>query len=819
MDPAITLSNCIQLIHKCVVVGDRARTARSSCQRLVSRLKPLKPLLEEIRESKLLPFSGAIAGFASLENGLAKAKELLELCGGNGSHLYTVTILHCKIIRVRSSTLMLSSHTDIQLELITRELKRTKYHVDASDECLAEEIEVILREQTQGLKIAPEVLQKVADKLDLGSSEAVAQEISVLEKERKHAQSEDSSLNVELLDQLLTLAEQMKEVLKDRLPSGLNIPTDFRCPLSLELMSDPVIVASGQTYERAYIQKWIDQGNTRCPKTFQTLSHKNLIPNYTVKALIANWCEANRMPLPVPVRLESVVSTQQQPLTSPGISRAEPDFNDESTTHDVDLSSGLADRAKGQPRVLRSNFRKSSGSGELETVTSSTLGENQGEPSQAATTAGAGSSGELEGNMHQTPLRSDRDLAHSDSGPHQQTASGSSVTSSIDDGNGATTADAGALLVDVTHTANGEHNKSGNLSGELDRSVSRSPRVGFSEEPGSPALSLEKTIFRRRGEERDASLPRIVPDTSGTEGNAQQLVNGLVEDLQSSAVDVQRAATAELRLLAKYNMENRITIANAGAIKPLVALLRSSDQKTQENAVTALLNLSINDNNKAEIAAAGAIEPLVDVLRIGNSEAMENAAATLFSLSVMDDNKVIIGASGAIPPLVHLLINGTPRGKKDAATALFNLSIFHENKGRIVQAGAIKPLVELMAEPAAGMVDKAVAVLANLATILDGRQAIGDEHGIPALVEVVEAGSQRGKENAAAALLQLCMNSNRHRAQVLQEGAIPPLVALSQSGTARAKEKASALLRHFREQRHGGLGGRSNPDRHLAGHY
>jgi hypothetical protein len=74
---------------------------------------------------------------------------------------------------------MLSSHTDVQLELITRELKRTKYHVDASDECLAEEIEVILREQTQGLKIAPEVLQKVADKLDLGSSEAVAQEISV----------------------------------------------------------------------------------------------------------------------------------------------------------------------------------------------------------------------------------------------------------------------------------------------------------------------------------------------------------------------------------------------------------------------------------------------------------------------------------------------------------------------------------------------------------------------------------------------------------------------------------------------------------------
>jgi hypothetical protein len=116
------------------------------------------------------------------------------------------------------------------------------------------------------------------------------------------------------------------------------------------------------------------------------------------------------------------------------------------------------------------------------------------------------------------------------------------------------------------------------------------------------------------------------------------------------------------------------------------------------------------------------------------------------------------------------------------------LSIFHENKDRIVQAGAVKHLVELM-DPAAGMVDKAVAVLANLATIPEGRNAIGQEGGIPVLVEVVELGSARGKENAAAALLQLCTNSSRFCHMVLQEGAVPPLVALSQSGTPRAKEK------------------------------
>ncbi|KAF3576607.1 hypothetical protein DY000_02032675, partial [Brassica cretica] len=82
-----------------------------------------------------------------------------------------------------------------------------------------------------------------------------------------------------------------------------------------------------------------------------------------------------------------------------------------------------------------------------------------------------------------------------------------------------------------------------------------------------------------------------------------------------------------------------------------------------------------------------------------------------------------------------------------------------------------------------------------------GRQAIVREGGIPLLVETVDSGSQRGKENAASVLLQLCLNSPKFCTLVLQEGAIPPLVALSQSGTQRAKEKAQQLLSHFRNQR------------------
>ncbi|XP_021829246.1 U-box domain-containing protein 6-like [Prunus avium] len=75
-------------------------------------------------------------------------------------------------------------------------------------------------------------------------------------------------------------------------------PEELRCPISLQLMYDPVIIASGQTYERICIEKWFSDGHNTCPKTQQKLSHLSLTPNYCVKGLIASWCEQNGISVP-----------------------------------------------------------------------------------------------------------------------------------------------------------------------------------------------------------------------------------------------------------------------------------------------------------------------------------------------------------------------------------------------------------------------------------------------------------------------------------------------------------------------------------------
>lgn len=54
----------------------------------------------------------------------------------------------------------------------------------------------------------------------------------------------------------------------------------------MELMADPVMVATGHTYDRQCIEKWLAQGNRTCPVTGMRLRHLELTPNYALRTAI-----------------------------------------------------------------------------------------------------------------------------------------------------------------------------------------------------------------------------------------------------------------------------------------------------------------------------------------------------------------------------------------------------------------------------------------------------------------------------------------------------------------------------------------------------
>jgi len=70
-------------------------------------------------------------------------------------------------------------------------------------------------------------------------------------------------------------------------------PDDYLCPITHELMNDPVMAADGHTYERTAIGRWL-KTNTTSPKSGDELESKALLPNYMARSLIREWQDAHR---------------------------------------------------------------------------------------------------------------------------------------------------------------------------------------------------------------------------------------------------------------------------------------------------------------------------------------------------------------------------------------------------------------------------------------------------------------------------------------------------------------------------------------------
>ncbi|PPE01429.1 hypothetical protein GOBAR_DD01538 [Gossypium barbadense] len=149
-------------------------------------------------------------------------------------------------------------------------------------------------------------LKQILDNLGLRDQSSCREEIECLQDEIQNQIDEKSKLDIASLIGLLRYAKcvlfgssttQLEQDHRRRNSlSEIAVPADFRCPISLELMRDPVVVASGQTYDRESINQWIESGHNTCPKTGQTLAHTNLIPNRALRNLIAMWCRQQRVP-------------------------------------------------------------------------------------------------------------------------------------------------------------------------------------------------------------------------------------------------------------------------------------------------------------------------------------------------------------------------------------------------------------------------------------------------------------------------------------------------------------------------------------------
>ncbi|KAL3628139.1 hypothetical protein CASFOL_027185 [Castilleja foliolosa] len=108
----------------------------------------------------------------------------------------------------------------------------------------------------------------------------------------------------------------------------IDVPPYYICPISLEIMKDPVTTVTGITYDRDSIEQWIfTQKNTTCPVTKQPLSDaaEFVTPNITLRRLIQSWCTIHaadgveRLPTPKPAvsksQIQKILNGAQNPQT------------------------------------------------------------------------------------------------------------------------------------------------------------------------------------------------------------------------------------------------------------------------------------------------------------------------------------------------------------------------------------------------------------------------------------------------------------------------------------------------------------------------
>lgn len=306
----------VELVSEIAAISDFRNSYRRQFCNLSRRIRLLVPMLEEAKEAPTPLTVASEAALRRLREALHAARDLLQL-GSSGSKIFLVldrekimktfqdvtARLEQALAGISFDELNISDEVREQVELVHTQFKRAKERSDSSDDDLFNEL-MSLCNSSSSDSVDPDTLRRLSEKLQLvtiydlnhesltlhemasgGDPGAVVEKMSMLLKRIKDfVQTEDPEMGAQASTATISTNDNSACPV---------IPDDFRCPISLDLMKDPVIVATGQTYERGYIEMWLEAGHDTCPKTQQKLANKSLTPNYVLRSLITQWCEAN----------------------------------------------------------------------------------------------------------------------------------------------------------------------------------------------------------------------------------------------------------------------------------------------------------------------------------------------------------------------------------------------------------------------------------------------------------------------------------------------------------------------------------------------
>ncbi|CAL0334708.1 unnamed protein product [Lupinus luteus] len=319
---------------------------RKNSRSLIRKVEVFQLLLEYLSDSGVFLPPTAVLCLKELYIMLYRSKILLDYCA-QSSKLWLLLQNHSisghfHDLNQEISTLLdvfpikdveLSKDVREQFELLQKQSRRARLLVDMKDEVLRIRFFSFLDEFECGkIPDSAELKCFCVEKLQILDARTCRTEIEALEEQIVNHEG-DIEPTISVLNGLVALTRycrfllfgfdedelhlenESQKKIKKRLitkeiaETFLTVPKDFCCPISLDLMCDPVIISTGQTYDRSSISRWMEEGHTTCPKTGQMLGHTRLVPNRALRNLVMQWCIAHGVPLDPPELIDAMAET------------------------------------------------------------------------------------------------------------------------------------------------------------------------------------------------------------------------------------------------------------------------------------------------------------------------------------------------------------------------------------------------------------------------------------------------------------------------------------------------------------------------------
>ncbi|KAJ4842508.1 U-box domain-containing protein 38 [Turnera subulata] len=475
-------------------------------------------------------------------------------------------------------------------------------------------------------------------------------------------------------------------------------PKEFLCPISGSLMSDPVVVSSGQTFERVSVQVCRDLGFTPSLEDdhHSVPDFTTVIPNLAIRSTILNWCDASGSPRPAAPDYSSVEALVREKIRESSVSSGSSHLR----FSERELLKGVAEN----PPVLFSHaatelthrvnrhFYSSSSSDESVVIGPSTAAASPFTPLPLATRPACYSSTPPSSNSSSEIIESDGRNTTSSSCPEED-----------------------EILAKLKSTEVHE------------------------QEEG--AILLRK-ITRTREETRlSLCSPRLL-------SHLKSLVNSRYSVVQTNTI----ASLVNLSL----EKSNKVKIVRSGFVPLLIDVLKSGSSEPQEHAAGALFSLALEDDNKMAIGVLGALQPLMHALRSESERTRHDSSLALYHLSLIQSNRVKLVKLGAVPTLLSMLKVGDSSASR-LLLVLCNLAASNEGRSAMLDANAVGILVGMLRQGGGGgeevdseaTRENCVAALFALSHGSMRFKGLAKEaRAVEVLREIEETGSQRAREKA-----------------------------------------------------------------------